>query len=53
MSLEQSPIKSSPVHHQLVALGATFEPVSGWQVAQHFGESAQEAESVRLGVGTG
>ena len=51
MSLEQSPIKSSPVHHQLVALGATFEPVSGWQVAQHFGESAQEAESVRLGVG--
>ena len=39
------------MHYKLVALGAALEQISGWQLAQHFGDAAQEAESVRLGVG--
>ena len=46
-----TPIKRSPVHYKLVALGAVLEQISGWQLAQHFGDAAQEAESARLGVG--
>lgn len=45
------PVKLSPTHHQLLRDGAALTDVSGWKVAEHFGNPQEETEAVRSGVG--
>ena len=46
-----SPRKHSPVHHEMVRRGATLVEVSGWYVAEHFGDAEKETLEVRSGTG--
>lgn len=51
MSRPWRPIKRSPVHHKLVALGAVLVQVSGCSLAKDFGDADEEATFVSMGVG--
>lgn len=45
------PIKRSPVHHKLAESGAVLAEVSGWFLAEHFGDAQAEAEAARASIG--
>ena len=45
------PIKRTALHRRHVALGAKMGDYHGWQVAEHFTSSEEEAQGVREGVG--
>ncbi len=46
-----NPTKQSPVHHKLVESGAVLAQVSGWLLAEHFGNAQEELLAVRSSVG--
>jgi glycine cleavage system aminomethyltransferase T len=46
-----NPLKQSPAHHQLVKDGAAFAEISGWLVAEHFGNAQEEMSAIRTSVG--
>ncbi len=46
-----NPQKRSPVHHEMTQSGATLIEVSGWYVAEDFGDAEREALKVRSGAG--
>ena len=46
-----NPQKCSPVHHKMIERGASLVSVSGWHLAEHFGDPDQEAIRVRSNVG--
>jgi len=45
------PVKRSPLHASLTRAGASLREVSGWLVAENFGDARTEVSAVRLGVG--
>ncbi len=44
------PLARSPVEHELVRAGASFEVRDGWNVATRFGAVADEVQAARCGV---
>ncbi len=46
-----SPTKQSPVYHKLIEAGAALVEVSGWLLAERFGDAGQEALAARSNVG--
>jgi heterotetrameric sarcosine oxidase gamma subunit len=51
MTEARKPIKRSPLHHSLTRAGAALTQISGWLVAEHFGDALREAQAVRSGAG--
>ena len=50
-TISWSPIRRTSVHHQLLELGAVMAESEGWHLPLHFGDAAQESETVRSAVG--
>ena len=46
-----NPQKRSPVHHEITQSGAKLVEISGWHVAEDFGNAEKEALGVRSGTG--
>ena len=46
-----NPRKHSPIHHKMIGRGASLVDVSGWRLAEHFGDPDQEVRGVRASAG--
>ena len=47
----KAPLRQSPLHHVVHALGATFGPHLGWNIALHFAAPDAEEAALKTGVG--